>query len=239
MTLFDHFFDLTDPGAALTDTALTDTTLVNTVVVEDQQLATLDRRLDRETPVTVINSTGAGGIPALARRTVNSCRVAAVQSSLRDPGDLVGNIARIAAAARELDPGVTLLVGIPDGYGWQQAVEAAEAEELVAVAGRISDEGLATRLSAFVEADLGFVVDGVDTIADLVGLAAAVDLLIDGPEIEAATKLLGGADHDQQLQAIKDWPVDRAGRVRRRLRSVRTRDLAGITAGLTRSGLLT
>ena len=238
MTLFDQFFDLTDPDAAALPESR-DTGLVNTVLVADQQLAALDRRLDRETPVTVINSTGAGGIPALARRTTSACRVAAVQSSLRDPGDLVGNIARIAAAARELDPDVTVLVQIPDGYGWQQAVEAAEAEELLAVAGRIGDEGLATRLSAFIEADLGFVVDGVETIAELVGLVAAVDLLIDAPDIDQAAALLAGADHDQQLQAIKDWPADRAGRVRRRLRSVRTRDLAGITADLTRSGLLT
>lgn len=242
MALFDHLFDQVlgdDPTAGLISEPAS---LLNTVVVEDRRLAALDRATDRPLRVTVINSTGAGGITALAGRSLTNCRTAAVQSAVRDPGDPVGNIARIAAAARELDPDVTLLVDIPDGFGFEDAVAAAEAEGLTAVTGPATPEQLAVRLSAFVEADLPFVIGGVGSPAIspemLISLLAAVDSLVEEADVDAAAALLAGTDHDRQVDVIKGWDDARAGRVRRRLRAVRTCDPIRMIAGLTESGLI-
>ncbi|MBO0812271.1 MAG: hypothetical protein J2P23_09525 [Microlunatus sp.] len=236
MNLFDQFFDqpLDGPDAeAVTEPAA----LLHTVVIDDRQLVALDRSRDRPVAVTVINSTGAGGITALAGRTLTNCRLAAVQNTVRDPGDPIGAIARIAAAARELDPEVTVLVDIPDGYGFQDAVAAAEAEGLTAYTGQAAADRLATRLSGFVEADLPFVVDGVDSAAAVIGLLAAVDSLIDDGDGDRARDLLAGTDHDQQAAAITGWDDSRMGRVRRRLRAIRTRSLPAVLSDLDDLGL--
>lgn len=242
MTLFDQLFDqvLHDPGSLVTEPS----TLLNSVVVDDRGLAELDRIGSGGLGVTVINGTGAGGIPALRRRTLTNCRLVAVENPLRDPGDLVGNVARIAAAARELDSDVTVLVRIPDGFGWHDAVAAAEAEGLVAVVSASPDQPpdqlldqLTPQLGAFVEADLPFVVDGLGSAGELVGLLAAVDVLIESGAVDQATAVLTG-DHDQQAATIKDWTDDRAGRVRRRLRAVRTDNLPALVSGLATYGLI-
>lgn len=235
MKLFDQLFDQVrrDPGAIITDPPA----LLNTVVVDDRALSALDRVAGSPVAVTVINGTGAGGIPALARRNLTHCRLAAVQNPLRDPGDLVGNVARIAAAARELDPDIAVLVEIPDGFGQQDAVAAAEAEGLIAVVSVAPDQ-LAARISAYVEADLPFVVNGIRSAADLVGLLAAVDVLVETGGIDDAAAVLAATDHDQQAAAIRDWTDDRSVRVRRRLRAVRTEDLPKLITGLAAYGLI-
>lgn len=244
MNLFDQLFDQVlgpdDPAAIIGPATVPNTalnTVLNTVLVEDRRLAAVDRAVDRPTAVTVINSTGAGGLTALAGRALTNCRVAAVQTAVRDPGDLVGNIARIAAAGRELDPEVTILVDIPDGFGWQDAVATAEAEGLTAVIGRTAPDQLAAQLSAFIEADLPFVVDGVESVADLVALLAAVDSLIDEADVDAAAAVLATADHDQQQSSIKGWDDNRVDRVRRRLHAVRTSDPSRLITELAASGL--
>lgn len=235
MTLFDQLFDQVrhDPGDLVTDPP----ELLNTVVVDDRGLAGLDRGCPAGLRVTVINGTGAGGITALARRRLTRCRLAAVENPLRDPGDLAGNVARVAAAARELDPEVVVLVRIPDGFGWRDAVATAEAEGLVGVVSARSDQ-LVPQLSAYVEADLGFVVDDLGSAAELVGLLAAVDVLVETGAVDEAVRLLAEPDHDQQAAAIRDWADDRAGRVRRRLRAVRPDDLPAMITGLAAYGLI-
>lgn len=235
MRLFDQLFDqiLHDPGDLLTGPP----ELLNTVVVDDRGLSGLDSVCPPGLGVTVINGTGAGGIPALARRRLTRCRLAAVENPLRDPGDLAGNVARVAAAARELDPEVTVLVRIPDGFGWHDAVAAAEAEGLVGVVSGGPDQ-LAPQLSVYVEADLGFVVDGLRSAAELVRLLAAVDVLVETGAVDDAASLLAEGDHDQQAVAIREWTDDRAGRVRRRLHAVRTDDLPAMITGLAEYGLV-
>lgn len=241
MPLFDQIFDqifdrliAADPVAGLLGEPAS---LLNTVVVEDRGLAALDRGAGRPIDVTVINSTGAGGITALLRRSLSNCRTAAVQTTVRDPGDLIGNIARIAAAARELDPDVTVLVDIPDGFGFPDAVAAAEAEGLTAVTGADEPDQLAVRLSAFIEADLPFVVDWVRSATTMLNLLAAVDSLVDQADVDTAAALLAG-DHDQHVNMIKSWDDVRADRVRRRLRAVRTSDPSGMITELTAMGLI-
>lgn len=241
MPLFDQIFDqifdqliAADPAAGLVSEPAS---LLNTVVVEDRGLAALDRGAGRPIEVTVINGTGAGGITALARRSLTNCRTAAVQTTVRDLGDPVGAIARIAAAARELDPEVTMLVDIPDSFGWEDAVAAAEAEGLTAVTGPDEPDQLAVRLSAFIEADLPFVVDRVSSAATVVNLLVAVDSLVEEADLDAAAALLAG-DHDRQVNLIKDWDDARADRVRRRLRAVRTSDPSEMITELTAMGLI-
>lgn len=239
MTLFDRLFDRSfdpvrqDPSGFTT----TPSTLFNTAVLDDRALAALDRIGPAGLPVTVINGTGAGGIAALGRRSLTNCRLAAIENPLRDPADLAGNVARVAAAARELDAGIAVLVRIPDGFGRPDAVAAAEAEGLVGVVSSRCEQ-LAQQLSEFVEADLPFVVDDVESASDLVALLAGLDLLIETAEVDGAAALLAGSDHDQYAALIKDWSDDRAGRVRRRLRAVRTVDLSAMIAQLAAYGLI-
>lgn len=238
MRLFDQLFDQVRYGSGYAPKIVTGPPgLLNTVVVDDRGLAGLDRDAPAGLGVTVINGTGAGGIAALVRRTLTNSRLSAIENPLRDPEDLVGNVARVAAAARELDPDVAVLVDIPDGFGWHDAVAAAEAEGLAAVASGDPDQ-LAFRLGAFVEADLPFVVDDIGSAGDLVALLTAVDVLIETGEVDDARAELAGLDHDRQAVLIRDWADDRAGRVRRRLRAVRTTDLPAMLAGLTAYGLV-
>jgi hypothetical protein len=236
MNVFQRLFDqaAASPAAALTEPP----ELLNTVVLEDRRLAALDRAAVTPTAVTVINSTGAGGITALAGRQLTNLALAAVQTAVRDPGDLAGNVARIAAAARELEPDVTVLVEIPDGFGWSDAVAAAEAEGLTAVLGPDTPEREAARLSTYIEADLPFVVDGIDTTGRLLALLVAVDRLVDDPDVDAAAGILASVDHDQLLGVVGGWDANRAMRVRRRLRAVRTEDVPKLIAELTQAGLV-
>jgi len=244
MALFDRLFDqvLNDPGDPdhRGSLATEPGTLLSSVVVDDRGLAELDRNAPAGLAVTVINSTGAGGITALQRRTLANCRLVAVETALRDPGDLAGNVARVAAAARELDAEVTVLVRIPDGFGWQDAIATAEAEGLVAVLSTGPDQRpdeLARQLSAYVEADLPFIADNLRSADELVGLLAAVDVLIETGAVDEAAAVLTG-DHDQQGGAIRDWTDNRAASVRRRLRTIRSDNLPVMITELAAYGLI-
>lgn len=214
--------------------------IIDSLVVLDRQAAEIDRRLDSEIAATMINTTGAGGLTALAGRSFDQLRMTAVDSPLRDPGDLVGNCARVAAAARELDPDVTVHVGIPYGFGHQDAVATAEAEglsglvdltglDLTGTAGPADPGSVAEQLGAFVEADLGFAVNlpASGGGPGLLALLTALDALIDDADTDEAAQYLD-LDQERGAAAIRDWDETRVGRVRRRLLAVRVPDPAAL-----------
>lgn len=192
--------------------------VLGSILVDDRRLVELDRSADAGTPVTVVNTTGAGGLSALSGRTVANLRILAVDSALRDLGDPVGNVARIAAAARELDPEIAVNVVLPDLPGWQGVVGDVEAEGLLAVIGwHVDATVLAHRVEVLVEADVPFRVSGVPDAAALPALLRIVDAVIDGADAAAVAP----ADPTVSVTAVRDWDAARVARVRRRLQSVR------------------
>jgi hypothetical protein len=248
MTLFGELVDdaaLVGPSATAIDAAAGRhqvlrsrfPSVLHSIVVEDRQLLALDRRAEPGTPVTVLNTSGAGGVTALANRPVGNLRIVAVDAALRDPDDLAGNVARIAAAARELDPAVAVNVVLPQLSGRERIVADIEAEGLYAVVGHGADAaGLGTALSLLVEADLPFSVDAVPTAPALLRLLSMIDALVDGADPAAVA---AERRDDADLSAtIRGWDADRGGRVRRRLRSIRTTDVAGILQALDRWQLI-
>jgi hypothetical protein len=198
------------------------------LLVEDRALLAADRAAEGPATVTVINTSGAGGLVALAGRTPAHVRLVAVDNAVRDTVDPVGNIARIAAAARELDPDIAVRVAIPrDCSGYDDAVSAVEAEGLQGLLGdHRTPEQAAAELSAFVEADLPFAAT-VSTAGQLASLLVALDQLIDGASVEQATQTLTAAA-DEQLRAINGWDDQRAARIRRRLTAVRSLELPAL-----------
>lgn len=219
--------------------------MIGPLVVPDQQLAALSREVgevDEPLAVSVINTTGAGGLVSLATRSFNNLRVVAVESALRDLDDLAGNAARVVSAANELDESVQVFVEFPDAYGWERAVETVEAAGLL---GKIrtggvepemypSADALAGQLSVLIEADLPFKATaglhhawpnesanerGVSLPQHgFLNILLAVEALIEGAGLPAAAGLLRITDHDQ-LAAVGDWSPDQIARVRRRFRS--------------------
>jgi hypothetical protein len=156
--------------------------VIGSVVLPDDRLAEVDRVLSAEPPVPcrVINTGGAGGLLALARRRFDRLQPTGVRTGLRDLDDLAGAAARVAVAARELDPELTVLIELPDAPGWQRAVETAELEGLSAA---ITDTGdrVAERLGALIEADVPFVITGPVGDPDrALELIMTVSALIDG-----------------------------------------------------------
>ncbi|HEY9290115.1 MAG TPA: hypothetical protein VIP98_02435 [Microlunatus sp.] len=214
-----------------------DADAIATLLIQDRQLAATDRLLADATetvPVTVINTGGAGGLTALAGRSAQRLAVVAVDTTLRDPGDLVGNAARVCAAARELDPDIAVHVEIPYGSGWQAAVEEVEAQGLYGLIRMTTGSAqLVDQLSGFVEADLSFAVDQL-AHPQLPGLLLALDALIDDADTTAAAAVLDSADQQAQIDAIGSWDDLRWTRVRRRLRRVRCNDPAALTELLHR-----
>lgn len=213
---------------------------LGSLLVADRELMALDRAVATELPVTVINTGGAGGLVALAGRQPQRLRIVAVDNTVRDPQDPVGNIARIASAARELDPEIGVRVDIPYGCNrYEQAVAEAEAEELQALLTFGGDTGeLVGQLGAFVEADLSFAAS-IDGPGGLIGLLTALDAIIDGATVVDAERLFGVDDLATTAAGIAGWDEQRIGRIRRRLTSVRTADTAGLLDQLTGWGLLT
>lgn len=219
--------------------------VIGPLVVPDTALAVVGRQVpEGETlAVSVVNGGGAGGLLALARRSVPGVAVVAVESALRDLDDLVGNAERVAAAATALDPSVTVFVELPYTPGWVPAVEAVEAAGLY---GKIRTGGVepelyptATRLAEqlwiLVEADLGFKAtaglhhawpnvarsDSGQALPQhgFLNLMLALDAVIDGAEPTEAVEFLGWADRSRIARAISSWDEPRQQRVRRRLRS--------------------
>src|SRR4051812_20549731 len=107
--------------------------IVGPLVVSDQKLTELGRALrgtvdpsapvSEELDVSVVNTSGAGGLVGLSGRRPAGLRLRAVESALRDLDDLAGNAARVVSAAGELDAGVQVFVELPYAPGWERAVE--------------------------------------------------------------------------------------------------------------------
>jgi hypothetical protein len=187
--------------------------------------------------VSVINTGGAGGLLALARRDLPGVRVAAVESALRDLDDLAGNAARVASAAGELTEDIAVFVEIPYAPGWERAVAEVEAAGLLGKirTGSPDDSGtppyeqLAEQLSVLVEADLPFkATAGLHHARSTPGsdpqrpvqhgflnLLAAVEALVEGASVADAADALRHVDP----AAIAAWSDGTVARVRRRFRS--------------------
>ena len=222
--------------------------VIGPLVVPDTALSLVHRVLSSSkdavpVAVSVVNTGGAGGLIALSRRSVPDVEVVAVESALRDLDDLVGNAERVAAAAGELDPSITVYVELPYVLGWLQAVEVVEAAGLY---GKIRTGGvepemhptpaqLAEQLSVLVEADLSFkATAGLHhawpNVArneqgralpqhGFLNLMMALDALIDGAEPADAVELLAVEDHGRIRAAVSSWDEPTEQRIRRRLRS--------------------
>ncbi|MFC7620420.1 hypothetical protein [Microlunatus sp. GCM10028923] len=215
---------LDDASARIEPAKITENGLLGSVVVPDDRLAAVDRGLDGPDPVPcrVINTGGAGGLLALSRRRFERLRVTGVRTGLRDLDDLAGAAARVAVAARELDPDLLVMIEIPDAPGWQRAVETAELEGLSAA---VRDDGdPAPRLEALIEADVPFVITGpvgtADRVVELIMIIAGIvdgTVPADGPPDpdqgrRIRRRLLGievesPAAVAQQL-ADRGWPLD-------------------------------
>lgn len=220
--------------------------LIGPLVVADQRLAEVSRALgeqEHRLPVSVINTSGAGGLVSLAPRGFDNLQIVAVESALRDLDDLVGNARRIAAAATELDASITVFVELPDQPGWERAVEEVEAAGLngkIRTGGLTptdfpSAETLARQLQVLIEADLPFkATAGLHHAWPNVGrnergeslpqhgfasILVAVAALIDDAEVDQATALLSSTDHDQLTEIVGGWDESTEARVRRRFRS--------------------
>lgn len=196
--------------------------LLGPLVAPDSSLAILDRCAEAPIEVVVLNSGGAGGLPALAGRSFTQLRPVGVISPLRDPDDLAGNTARVAAAARELADEVDVYVEFPAGYGWQQAVAAAEADGLAgSVDLGLAPEQLIEQLHAFIEADLAFRAGrlGPGPALGPPALAAVIDALVDDASTAEAIDLLG-RDEEVLAAEVGGYDEGRTGRIRRRLQGI-------------------
>lgn len=202
---------------------------VGSLLVPDRELMAVDRAAPAELPISVINTTGAGGLTALAGRDPGQLQIVAVDNTVRDLVDPVGNITRIASAARTLDPKIVIGVQIPFRCNsYDQAVAEAEAEGmrcLVSITDR-RDE-VAAQLSALVEADLPFAAS-LDRPVQLLGLLVALDALIDDASIDDAQRLLIVDDATATAGAVAAWDDRQLGRIRRRLTAVRVPDAAAL-----------
>jgi hypothetical protein len=263
--LFEQLIDdaaMFPPGNAAPEDAVADhrsyrrswfSRLIGPLVVSDQKLAETGRAFLRQAQapdaadglveVSVVNTSGAGGLVSLGRRSAAGLSVVAVESALRDLDDLAGNAARVAAAAAELDESVTVFVEIPFGPGWERAVEEIEAAGL---SGKIRTGGvqpadyptgaqLARQLSVLIEADLPFKAtaglhrgwpnQGTNGAGEtliqhgFLNLLIAVDALIDGASAADAEALLAVIEPNALGQRISGWSESQSSRVRRRFRS--------------------
>jgi hypothetical protein len=244
--------------------------MVGPLVVSDQKLAELGRALQEaevnqasgaeDLDVSVVNTSGAGGLVSLADRRVAGVRVRAVESALRDLDDLAGNAARVVSAASELDESVQVFVELPPARGWERAVEVVEAGGLLGkirtgglgVADTPSAAQLARQLSVLVAADLPFkATAGLHHAWPTPGpepaqprqhgfltLLAAVDALVEGAAEDEAADLLAGRDRAAVLEGLAGWSATRSGRVRRRLRSFGCCGVPDPLADLVAFGLL-
>ncbi|HEX8488184.1 MAG TPA: hypothetical protein VF642_06555 [Propionibacteriaceae bacterium] len=218
------------------------------LVVRDQQLSELGRVEGvAGLPVLAVNTSGAGGLAALGRRSIVGVQLVAVQSAIRDLDDLAGNAARVVSAAGELPESVEVYVELPYAPGWQRAIEVVEAAGVYGTVrasaggggraaaggghGLGSDHELVQQLHALVEADLPFAVAGWDR--SLAALLLAVHGLVEEAPPDEVVSML--ADPGAAV-VVSQWDDSDAARVRRRLRRVQCRDLAASTADL--AGLL-
>lgn len=190
--------------------------------------------------VSVVNTSGAGGLSSLAGRRVDGIQVVSVESALRDLDDLAGNAARVVAAAAELDDEVHVFVEIPYAPGWQRAVAVVEEAGFYGKLRTGGDESgatdadqLAQQLSVLVEADLPFKAtarphqasasDDTDPARGaqhgFLNLMVAVEALVEGASVPEAAELLRRTDRCALAEQVGAWSEAQAARVRRRLRS--------------------
>lgn len=206
------------------------------LVVPDERLGELARRHTGSEPLRVcaLNTSGAGGLVALAGRALSGVEVVAVRSALRDLDDLSNNAARIVSAAHALDDSVVVYVEIPHAPGWSRALEVVEAAGLHGAvrADRGIDPQLLEQLSGLIEADLPFSVIGLRS--GLSELLVAVAALVDGASVSQVLQLTGSGTS----VSARGWDDTQAARVRRRLRRVETPVLAEIVHELVAAGLL-
>jgi len=239
--------------------------LVGPLVVSDTRLAAVGAAAAARgavLEVSVVNTSGAGGLLALARRPVVGLQVVAVESALRDLDDLAGNARRVAAAAAQLDPEIAVFVELPYAPGWERAVETVEEAGLL---GKIRTGGpapadhpgpaqLAEQLLVLVEADLAFKATaglhhawpavrrtpGGEKLAShgfltvLIALAA----LIDGADRTAAADRLSWTDRSRIAGEVAGWDDSASARVRRRFRSFGCCGVLDPVADLTALGLV-
>jgi hypothetical protein len=220
--------------------------LIGPLVVRDDSLVAVGREAaggGQPLAVSVVNSSGAGGLVALARRSVDGLAIVAVESAVRDLDDLAGNAARVVSAAVALDPEIDIFVELPYAPGWERAVEVVEAAGLL---GKIRTGGsepasypgadqLAAQLSILVEADLPFkATAGLhhawpnnarnaagETLAQhgFLNVLVAIDALVDGASVPAAAALLTDVDQEMITATVAGWNAQQVARVRRRFRS--------------------
>lgn len=217
--------------------------LLGLLLVPDRSLAEVGRCAGDQVPLSVCvrNTSGAGGLLALAQRQLDGLRLVAVESALRDLDDLSQNAARVVAATRELDPEVAVYVEVPYASGWERAVSAVEEAGLccaVAVSENsrpVPPAQLAEQLRVLIEADVAFKTTGGGR--PVPQLLRAVEVLIDGATPKDATNVLTDTDPHQADQVAR-WDPSTAARVRRRLRLVSCPSVADDVSGLVDSGLL-
>jgi len=252
--------------------------VIGPLVVSDQRLAEVGRALrpsagaqtnhgqddlppaEATVAVSVVNTTGAGGLVSLAQRAVPGVRVVAVESALRDLDDLAGNAARVVSAAAELEPEVQVFVEIPYAPGWERAVDEVEA---AGHHGKIRTGGpaaqdcpgagqLARQLSVLVEADLPFKATaglhhawptaGSDPARPqqhgFLNLLLAVEALVEGASEAEAAGLLALTERGAVVGIVAGWSAEQAARVRRRLRSFGCCGVLDPVGDLVAAGLL-
>ena len=191
--------------------------------------------------VSVVNTSGAGGLLSLIGREVEGVQLVAVESALRDLNDLAGNADRVVSAAAQLDDAVRVFVEIPYAPGWEKAVAVVEAAGYY---GKLRTGGLepvdtppsdqlAHQLSVLIEADLPFkATAGLHHAVALPGsdpgrprqhgflnLLVAVEALVDGGSETEAADLLGESGRQSVLDHVGAWNDTQASRIRRRFRS--------------------
>jgi hypothetical protein len=227
--------------------------IIGPLVVADSALGSVARAIQAEVTadepdgslaVSMVNTTGAGGLLSLANRRTSGLTIVAVESALRDLDDLAQNAARVVAAAEGLDDDIRVFVEIPYAPGWERAVAEVEAAGhfgKIRVGGpdpadTPSAQQLGRQLSVLIEADLPFKATAglhhavaVDQSADpatggpgqrrhgFLNLLAAVDALIEGAAPSDATEILTRTDGAGLASEIAAWDAARMTRVRRRL----------------------
>ena len=224
--------------------------LIGPLVLPDTALATASRAVresapdDPPLPVSVVITSGAGGLTALARRELPGLQVVAAEIALRDLADLRGNAHRVVTAAQELDPDeVTVFVELPFQHGWVGAIEVVESAGLcgkIRTGGVVPDayptaDQLAEQLSELIEADLPFkataglhrawpnriLSERGETLPQhgFLTVLMAIEALVDGAGTDQAAELLRLDDPGRIFAALSDWDDATAARVRRRFHS--------------------
>jgi hypothetical protein len=261
--LFDGWIDdaaMFPPGNASVDEAVGAhlryrrswfASLIGPLLVSDLKLAEVGRTLRQvrmsggpegtlPLAVSVVNTSGAGGLLSLVGREIEGVQLAAVETALRDLDDLAGNAGRVVSAAGQLDDAVRVFVEIPYAPGWEKAVAVVEAAGFY---GKLRTGGLepvdtppsdqlARQLSVLIEADLPFkATAGLHHAVALSGsdpgrprqhgflnLLIAVEALVEGGSASEAADLLGESGRQTVLARVAAWNDTQASRIRRRFR---------------------